>query len=491
MGVSVGTVKSTTSRALAKLRDTSGLRDDPARDPSDRSARMSPIDDELRAALQGRAQALAPSPDPLAGIERRARRIQRGRVGAAVAGSVLAVGLVAAVVPAVQSATSAPPDVPRFASTAPSTKPTLAGSQYVLDPAQPWTYRGTPLDQLGAGTVETIEREYTLRHPNALVTLTPLFGQVYEPSQRVELVFLADVDGEKRWGVAQGTEAGPEFLWDEPLPEPALALAAALPGDEVPRLLVVAAPDAGAVEYGPNDASEYDPMTQVAPGVAVTPLDGDARTDSYRVLVGAEEVARADAPGLQDRTPEGADEPQPAAALDPDAPWEVRGDASLVTDDQLQALGADWAQRHGVATDQVRVTPLYVQRSPLSGDVEVVYLVRFRDNPWMWGVSSLAEGGWSWYADNELAAGTTALAAALPGDASSERLLVVAAPSVGGAVYAADGKTYTPMTDQEPGVFLTPIAPGDRDDRFKVLDGDGDLDRPVFEGAAPEYQNAG
>jgi RNA polymerase sigma-70 factor (sigma-E family) len=29
MGVSLGTVKSTTSRALAKLRDTSGLRDDP------------------------------------------------------------------------------------------------------------------------------------------------------------------------------------------------------------------------------------------------------------------------------------------------------------------------------------------------------------------------------------------------------------------------------------------------------------------------------
>ena len=29
MGVSVGTVKSTTSRALAKLRDTAGLRDDP------------------------------------------------------------------------------------------------------------------------------------------------------------------------------------------------------------------------------------------------------------------------------------------------------------------------------------------------------------------------------------------------------------------------------------------------------------------------------
>ncbi len=52
---------------------------------------MSPIDDELRAALHGRAKALAPAPDPLAGIEARARRIQRNRVGAAVAGSALAV----------------------------------------------------------------------------------------------------------------------------------------------------------------------------------------------------------------------------------------------------------------------------------------------------------------------------------------------------------------------------------------------------------------
>ena len=29
MGVSIGTVKSTTSRALSKLRDTAGLQDDP------------------------------------------------------------------------------------------------------------------------------------------------------------------------------------------------------------------------------------------------------------------------------------------------------------------------------------------------------------------------------------------------------------------------------------------------------------------------------
>lgn len=49
---------------------------------------MSPIDDELRTALQRRATAVPPSPDPLAGIERRAGRMRRNRVAVSVAGSV-------------------------------------------------------------------------------------------------------------------------------------------------------------------------------------------------------------------------------------------------------------------------------------------------------------------------------------------------------------------------------------------------------------------
>ncbi|MCW2587053.1 MAG: hypothetical protein JWN55_2569, partial [Frankiales bacterium] len=46
---------------------------------------MSPLDDQLRAAMHARADVLAPSPDPLAGIEARARGIKRRRAAASVA----------------------------------------------------------------------------------------------------------------------------------------------------------------------------------------------------------------------------------------------------------------------------------------------------------------------------------------------------------------------------------------------------------------------
>ena len=82
---------------------------------------MSPIDDELRTALQRRATGVAPSPDPLAGIERRAGRMRRNRVAASVAGTVLAVAAVATAVPLLSGAPA--PDAPPVA-TAPSAAPT-------------------------------------------------------------------------------------------------------------------------------------------------------------------------------------------------------------------------------------------------------------------------------------------------------------------------------------------------------------------------------
>jgi hypothetical protein len=108
---------------------------------------MSPIDDELRAALHRRARVLDPSPDPLAGIERRARRMRRNRIGAAVAGSALAVTAVAGVVPLLQG-TSPVPDRPPVATAAPTLEPTPgadpgAGRRLVRPgPATPWAPRG-------------------------------------------------------------------------------------------------------------------------------------------------------------------------------------------------------------------------------------------------------------------------------------------------------------------------------------------------------------
>ena len=264
---------------------------------------MSPIDDELRAALHDRARVVNPSPDPLAGIEARARRIQRNRVGAAVAGSALAVALVAAVVPAVQSATTTQPDLPRVASAEPRLSQAPDSSAYALDPQDPWDYRGIPVEQLGQGTVETVEREYATKRRARTVRLTPLFGQVYEPSQQVELVFLAEVDGTFRWGVAQSSEGGPEFLWDEELPSPALALAAALPGDEAPRLLVVAAPSTGGAVYAAQGTS-YDPMTDLDAGVFVTAIAPGDTDDRYQVL---DEDGDLDSPVFEGPAPDVTD----------------------------------------------------------------------------------------------------------------------------------------------------------------------------------------
>lgn len=88
---------------------------------------MSPIDDELRAALRGRADALAPAPDPLGGIETRARGIKRRRAGAAIAGAALAVAAIAVAVPTLTGSDTAD-DPSRLATVAPTGAPTTEPS---------------------------------------------------------------------------------------------------------------------------------------------------------------------------------------------------------------------------------------------------------------------------------------------------------------------------------------------------------------------------
>jgi hypothetical protein len=60
---------------------------------------MTPLDDELRSMFTSRADAVAPAADPLGGIERRAKRMRRNKVGASIAGAVLAVAAIAIAVP--------------------------------------------------------------------------------------------------------------------------------------------------------------------------------------------------------------------------------------------------------------------------------------------------------------------------------------------------------------------------------------------------------
>ncbi|MDT7572994.1 MAG: hypothetical protein QOE05_3168 [Actinomycetota bacterium] len=252
---------------------------------------MTPIDDELRSLLHNRADGVAPAPDPLSGIERRAKRMRRNQVAAAVAGSALAVAAVAVAVPALVPdrggkssvvATAPPSESPSPRATAVPGQPVPEGA---LDPQQPWDYRGDRA-VIAGNELTTLQSEWATAHPGA--TLTPLYGEVYESSQRPQVTFVSTGGGSDRWGVATSSEAGWTWLHDEPLAFGTKALMAPLPADEAARLLVVAAPTTGQIEYA-KDGSSFRPLTGVSPsiaGVAYTSLEGDTSHDAVRVLNG-------------------------------------------------------------------------------------------------------------------------------------------------------------------------------------------------------------
>ena len=457
---------------------------------------MSPIDDELRSALQRRATAVPPSPDPLAGIERRAARMRRNRVAASVAGSVLAVAVVATAVPLLTGPTV--PDAPPVALTPPTGAPTAAptaspspavpSTSYELSTASPWAYRGTPLPDLGDGLIATVTREYATKRGvgEDAVALTPLWGQVWEPSGQPELVFLAVVDGESRWGYARGSESGPEFAVDEPLPEPPVALAAALPGDEVARLVVVAAPTVGALEHSPDVAGEYATMAALAPGVGTTALEGDPAGATYRVRDAQGAVLlRTGVPQVAGPDGEAETPPQPevtGALTEPSnvVDWPLRGE---VPEEQERAALARAADTAGVPADQVAARMLFgAERDGL-----------------FYGVAQVWYGGdarfFSWRSQVDqpdvMAASLhppTAPGPAVFGEVYDDVLVVLPEPRTGQVLYApdADAKPVAVPDQGTEAAVLVQRPPAAVGDRLLILDGNGDPARPVYRGAVAE-----
>jgi hypothetical protein len=248
---------------------------------------MSPLDDELRSLFHARADGLAPSPDPTAGIERRAKRMRRNRVAASVAGTALAVTAIAIAVPALRpdsdgGPTQFAPPGPSAPATVDPTAPVSPGNGLTLDPRHPWAYRGDT-SLIAGDNLTSLRSEWAGKHPGS--SLTPLFGQIYPPSNQPEIVFVASSQGNDRWGVATSSHAGWEFSPELTLPADSRVLMTALPGDEVPRLLIVASPKTGQISYAPDGTTWRDyPGPEV--GVAFMPLEGDTSKDKVRVLDG-------------------------------------------------------------------------------------------------------------------------------------------------------------------------------------------------------------
>nr|MDQ3611331.1 hypothetical protein [Actinomycetota bacterium] len=260
---------------------------------------MSPLDDELRAALRGRASVLTPDPDPLAGIERRARGIRRKRIAASVASSALAVAAIALAVPALAPNTL-PDQLPPPIALAVSPPPTSSVAALNLD--APWPYRGA-VDVTGNGQLEKFTRAWAAIEgvPAEQVEFVPLYGEFLSGNGR--LVYAARVrdTAVMEYGLAVSPDGEAQFLSRTPLAPQTAALVVPAPGDgESLTLLVVAAPDSRSVDYAPDGAT-FGPMDVREPGVGFTQLKGDTSLDAVRVIAAEGSVAfRGQAPNFSD-----------------------------------------------------------------------------------------------------------------------------------------------------------------------------------------------
>ncbi|MCL6536998.1 MAG: hypothetical protein K6T28_00135 [Acidothermus sp.] len=255
---------------------------------------MSGIEDELRTTLRTQANRAQLPLDLVPRVESRARSMRRRRNAAAGGVATLAVvGLVVGVstllgghspehTPPLASS-SAPPTLAASPSPSPTGTAKAALSAYVLDPADPWPYRGDPRVS-EAGTLAPFQRAWESRHPGS--KLHPLWGEIYEPSQLPELVAFAQTSDGPRWAFLSGSANGVRIVVDQPLKPHTTALLATVPGDEVARLIVVAAPEAKTIRYA-ADGRNYTDMYALAPGVAVHPREGTPGTDRVQVI-GAE-----------------------------------------------------------------------------------------------------------------------------------------------------------------------------------------------------------
>jgi hypothetical protein len=171
---------------------------------------------------------------------------------------------------------------------------------------------------------------------------------------------------------------------------------AALPGDELARLMVLSAPSTGDIGYAADGTTFTSMMT--AAGVGVHPLEGDTSKDAVRVLDGDgnedDPVFRGPAPDYVSTThvspppsptqpAETSSAPTLAAryAFDPAKPWKYRGTTQDGTGDILSADRKQFATDHGEVAGQ-QDTPLYVVHLSSTTDVAVVLHAR-SDGNWV------------------------------------------------------------------------------------------------------------
>jgi len=248
---------------------------------------MTPLDDELRSPLSRRAELLAPSPDPLAGIEARAGRIRRRRAALALSGAVAAVAAVALAVPALVPDRAAPTQLgsPSPSASAPPTVAARPGN--LLD----WGMRGR--DPVSPDTLDLrtrFAREFD-RTDVQSTEYSPLYvDQVGDVAFTMGQVWFTDQDVAYTVSYAVGPDNVPQFHLGPVTPKDPWGLAFVVDGFQTHQaLVVVPGPRVGQVSYSAHATGAFRPAPQgpsYADGVVVLDRDLQASDDRLQVLDG-------------------------------------------------------------------------------------------------------------------------------------------------------------------------------------------------------------
>lgn len=436
---------------------------------------MSPIDDELRAALTARAGQLHPSPDPLAGIERRARRILRHRVAASVAATALAVSGIALAVPALAPGTTSD-RVPPSVATQPAPVPSPS---YRPANALDWR-RDLPLDddRLDRDVSSAWAGDHGVAADQVQGEL--LLSTLLPQCCATVAVYQLWVDQEPAFSVVvQRAEDAPLVVVRDTESTPDVPYVDGVVSVVDPYVVVAVAPTVTSLEYA-GDGESYEPVPlSDGGGLVLRTLDEGPAPDRLRISDRQAETFDADVYGGPTDGDPGTSDFEPDNLLD----WPTRG---TVPNGLLPEAERAFATSLGKSGATVRSTVLF------GGDDDAgnAYLLM---QAWLEGDDAYTFGyvtGPGRAPEPVLAPKTdpdqralALLVAAAPGQ-TRDTLVVVPRPGTGQVLYGETGPGYRPVgqgQDYLDGVVLIGRQPGAEGDRLQLLDGDGG--EPFFEGA--------
>jgi hypothetical protein len=229
---------------------------------------MSPLDDELHAALHDRASVITAPSDPLAGIEARARGIRRRRLVASLASAALVVAVAAVAVPALvpDGSSKAGPAGHGTATLEPTPTATPTEDQPPANVLTSWPQRGSAPNPPSVAAVQQAFADGMGRSSDTrLVRYRELFvgstgkGEAFTMGQAW---FAGDTQAYSVSYTVPPT-GDPEIFLGKPTPANPVLLAFVVPNlaGMSDLLIVVPQPNTGQVLYANNDMIQFVPIT--------------------------------------------------------------------------------------------------------------------------------------------------------------------------------------------------------------------------------------